>query len=304
MDKPYITLDLSRLPEHQQVAALGESLVLHDNFEKSIDWDCSGTVDFMNFPIKVSSTMLLFFCLEGEVHLRQNMQEHVMRKNDVTFVYSGLFGEVTSFSHDLKFALIVMSDDFYYPIFNSFDMSAILHLLTTNPVCPLPENIANECLNLYKMIRDRLKNHTGEILQNEILQGYLQALTFCVYSQYQMVAAQTRKHPMVTRQKDLFNRFIELLQKHYAHERRINYYADKLCVTPRYLSRVINDVSGHFASDHIDLFVIAEAKQLLRNKKYTVLQVSEMLNFTSQSLFGRYFKKFTGQSPKEYQNIK
>lgn len=49
--------------------------------------------------------------------------------------------------------------------------------------------------------------------------------------------------------------------------------------------------------------VIVEAKQLLRNKKYTVLQVSEMLNFTSQSLFGRYFKKFTGQSPKEYQNI-
>ena len=64
----------------------------------------------------------------------------------------------------------------------------------------------------------------------------------------------------------------------------------KLCVTPRYLSRVINDVSGHFANDHIDLFVIAEAKQLLRNKKYTVLQQSEMLNFTSQSLFGRYFK--------------
>jgi hypothetical protein len=137
MDKPYITLDLSRLPEHQQVAALGESLVLHDNFEKSIDWDCSGTVDFMNFPIKVSSTMLLFFCLEGEVHLRQNMQEHVMRKNDVTFVYSGLFGEVTSFSHDLKFALIVMSDDFYYPIFNSFDMSAILQSAHNKSCVPI-----------------------------------------------------------------------------------------------------------------------------------------------------------------------
>ena len=49
---------------------------------------------------------------------------------------------------------------------------------------------------------------------------------------------------------------------------------------------------------------MAEAKQLLRSKEYTILQISEMLNFTSQSLFGRYFKKFTGYTPKEYQSIK
>jgi AraC-like DNA-binding protein len=304
MENPYIELNINRLPEHQKVAGLDNLLVLHDNFEKEIEWDIHGTTDFMNSTIKVSSTMILFFCLEGEVHLRQNMQDYYMKKNDVTLVDNGLFGKVISLSKELKFALIVMSEDCYFPIFNEFDMSEILKNLMMHPICSLPEHKAKECYSLYNMIRERLILHNDDKLQQRIIRGYLQALTFIVYSQYQK--ATENKHVYVgdDRQRDLFNRFIELLQKKYIKERKINYYADKLCITPRYMSRIIHDVSGHFASEHIDLFVIAESKQLLRCKKYTILQVSEILNFSSQSLFGRYFKKFTGYTPRDYQNIK
>lgn len=305
MKDPYIVLDSKTLPQQPNVAVLGNSLILHDNFERSIRWNHAETTDFMNYPIKLSSTMMFFFCLEGEVHLRGSMQECHMKKNDVVFAKSGLFGEVNHISRDIKFALVVMSEEFYFPIFSGFDTSVLQKKLLTNPIRSLPEYSMNECITLYNLIRGRLNNHSEDALQEEIIKGYLQALTFNVYSQYKMASERTskEKQPKLTRQQEIFNHFMELLQENYTQERNTNFYADKLCITPRYLSRIIYSVSGHFASDHIDLFVVAEAKQLLRSKKYTILQVSEMLNFTSQSLFGRYFKKFTGYSPKQYQAI-
>lgn len=154
METPYRILDLKGLPEHQKMADFGDSLILHDSFDKEIEWSNRGTTDFMNSPIKVSSTMLIFFCLDGEVQLRQNIQEYVMRKNDVVFVYNGMFGEVIHMSRDMKFALVVMNEDFYYPMFNGYDMSAILKTIMTNPICTLPEFRMKECINLYTMMRE------------------------------------------------------------------------------------------------------------------------------------------------------
>lgn len=84
-------------------------------------------------------------------------------------------------------------------------------------------------------------------------------------------------------------------------ERSISYYADKLCVTSKYLSQVVYKVSGRFAGDWITDFVILEAKALLKSRKYTVQQIADKLNFANQSFFGKYFKDKVGCSPSEYQ---
>ena len=55
-----------------------------------------------------------------------------------------------------------------------------------------------------------------------------------------------------------------------------------------------------YAGDHIDNYVIGEAKLLIKSRKYSIAQISDMLNFTSQAYFGRYFKKHTGYTPMEF----
>lgn len=300
--KPYMTLEAVHFPEQPIVASLGSSLILHDSLDHEIRWEEPETTDYTGKSIKLSNTMIMFFCLDGEVHLQQGTEDFVMRKNDVIFTKSGLFGKVVSMSRDMQFFMVIMNEKFYYPVFNSLDMSALQKRLATHPICALPEYRTEECISLYKMIKQRLNHHADDELQEQIVKGYLQALVFNVYSQYLMNIKQ-EEAPKLTRQQDMFNRFMVLLQENYMNERNIKYYAVRLFVTPRYLSRIIHEVSGHFASEHIDLFVIAEAKQLIRSKQYTILQVSEMLNFTSPSFFGRYFKKFTGYTPKQYQEL-
>lgn len=96
--------------------------------------------------------------------------------------------------------------------------------------------------------------------------------------------------------------FMELLQNHYKKERTVKYYASRLCITPKYLSLLIKELTGRSASNWIDECVILEAKNLLRFSGLNVQQVAYELNFSNQSAFGKYFKHLTGMSPTSFQN--
>ena len=101
-------------------------------------------------------------------------------------------------------------------------------------------------------------------------------------------------------QNPIFEKFKEVLFRDFLHHRSVQYYADSLNVTRKYLSEVIKKNSGKTASNWIDDIVILEAKVLLQNKDLTISQISELLNFDNQSVFGRFFKNHEGISPLEF----
>ena len=94
---------------------------------------------------------------------------------------------------------------------------------------------------------------------------------------------------------------MKLVHVHYTRERGVRFYADKLCISPKYLSLLVKETTGKSAANWIDDFVLMEAKNLLRYSGKNVQQVAYALNFTNQSSFGKFFKHLTGQSPTEYQ---
>jgi AraC-like DNA-binding protein len=99
---------------------------------------------------------------------------------------------------------------------------------------------------------------------------------------------------------ELFSSFYRLVLQHYRASRELNFYADKLCMTPNYLSAVIKETTGKSAFEWINDYVILEAKSLLKSTNMTVQQISDELNFANQSFFGKYFKRLVGVSPKGY----
>ena len=82
----------------------------------------------------------------------------------------------------------------------------------------------------------------------------------------------------------------------------MNFYADKLFVTPKHLSAVLKEISGRTAGEWIDHRVILEAKMLLRTTGMNIQEISLALNFSNQSFFGKYFKHLTGISPRDYRS--
>ena len=102
------------------------------------------------------------------------------------------------------------------------------------------------------------------------------------------------------RQTELINNFTRLVRANYRQRRDLAFYAEQLNRSPKYLSQLINAATGKTASEWIDDFVMLEAKALLKSTNMTIQQISDELNFASQSFFGKYFKRYEGVSPKSY----
>jgi YesN/AraC family two-component response regulator len=103
-----------------------------------------------------------------------------------------------------------------------------------------------------------------------------------------------------SKQKTLVKIFLNLVHTHCKEERGLNFYADKLHITPKHLSKVIKENSNMSAAAWIDNSVVLEARAMLKSTNMTIQQISEELNFSSQTFFGKFFKRVVGVSPKEY----
>ena len=103
-----------------------------------------------------------------------------------------------------------------------------------------------------------------------------------------------------TRHKRVFESFVELVEKHHNKERSVSFYADKLCITPKYLSQIVKNVSGFSAPELISKYVILEAQHLLRHTDLSVKEIADQLNFPNQSFFYKYVKTHTGYTPNSY----
>ena len=106
-----------------------------------------------------------------------------------------------------------------------------------------------------------------------------------------------------TNADQLTKQFLELVKENFRKERQLKFYADELCITPRYLSRVVKECSGSSAADWIERYVVLEARALLKSTSMNIQQISDSLNFPSQTFFGKYFKRRVGMSPKEYRRV-
>lgn len=94
--------------------------------------------------------------------------------------------------------------------------------------------------------------------------------------------------------------FKDILSLNLTRHRSVSFYADKLFITPKHLSQMVKDETGKTASELIDEMVTLEAKVLLQSTYGTVSEISEHLNFSTPSFFGKFFKRNTGMSPLEY----
>ena len=122
----------------------------------------------------------------------------------------------------------------------------------------------------------------------------------------QLIEIYLQENGMMKMQKSpsaqqLVNRFQNAVVKHYTESRKVEYYADLLCLSPKYFGSLIKEQTGITASVWISRYVIAKAKTLLHYRKHlSIQQISYELGFQDPAAFTRYFKTNTGLSPKEY----
>ena len=101
------------------------------------------------------------------------------------------------------------------------------------------------------------------------------------------------------RVRELFNRFMMLLEKDYKISRDVNYYAEKMNISSKYLTNIVNQVTGHTPKTIIDQYVILQLKLHLKRTTQSIKEMAWEFHFADVSFFCRYFKKHTGLTPQQ-----
>ncbi len=105
------------------------------------------------------------------------------------------------------------------------------------------------------------------------------------------------------REEKITTDFIELLTDNYRTEHEVTFYANSLNITSHYLTKIVKRTTGHSVNELIFDMLYNDAKSLLHLSKYSIAQISRILNFSDQSAFGKFFKRKSGVSPFAYRKF-
>lgn len=246
----------------------------------------------MSFPFKTMSS-LVCIVMEGNLELNLDMQNISLHTRSLLMIREGQVIMFNRCSDGNRCVFIELSKLFLSSL-NLPNRSSIILSVYDNPVFSLTAQdfvslriFTNVSRNV--ILNDQTSNRL-EIIR------HISLAFFYSIQHIHTIDNKTTK----TRREVIFNSFIRLVGQNFKKERNVKFYADKLCITSKYLAIMVKAVSGKSALTWINNHVILEAKALLKSTDYTVLQISDILNFPTQSFFGKFFKRHTGMSPVEY----
>ena len=169
-----------------------------------------------------------------------------------------------------------------------------------HPVFHLTDGELEELRTHFQLIKKDVEtdDYFRTDITKRLLAAYLYKLGSILYRHRPELQEEAAKP--LKREEILFKEFIRLVSEHHRKERRVDFYAERLFLSPKHFSTVIKKVSGKTAGQWIDDYVILEAKTLLKYSAMSIQEVAYYMNFPNPSFFGKYFRHHTGMSPSEY----
>ena len=237
---------------------------------------------------------------EGNLTVKHNLSEYLIHKNALFFILPNAIYEFSDISHDFEVCGIIYTRQFLSQNGLHLNSSSILEVFASGfqPYYIVSDKELNILVGLFTHLELAMGYETdtpflADIKKHSFLTLFYQSVS--VYRKYN--AAQQVK---LNRPQELSVDFLRLLSNHFKEERSVQYYAERLFVSPKHLTQMLKDITGRTAGEFIDRAVIIEAKVLLRTPSYNVAQVAEELHFSDQFFFAKFFKKHTGLTPSQF----
>ncbi|WP_300591284.1 helix-turn-helix domain-containing protein [uncultured Duncaniella sp.] len=252
----------------------------------------------VSFPSRLDS-MLLAVCKQGEISAVIDVAPRRMGPSSIMVLRPGHIISQCRQSDDFDGFFIVVQEEKINEILPSlhYVIPYSIHY-NANPIIEITaEELETQTL-IYAMLQRQIKS--SDRLFNKMALSSMCEVLF--YNTLGIYASRVNNTKHNSRREELLSQFIDLIEANFKTERAVNFYAEKLFVTPKHLSAVLKEISGKTAGEWIDHRVILEAKLLLRTTGMNIQEISVALNFSNQSFFGKYFKHLTGLSPREYRN--
>lgn len=267
---------------------------LEKNFIAEID--ITGSLKRLyNYPQRINGCLFIL-CLRGECEISAHLAEHKIQKDTIVTILPDTFIHVHRQSSDCQLYIIGFGKELLNGA-NLFSSTMnYLSSLIESPVVPLQPEVTDLFKDYFKLLikMGRLKNVNPN---QELTSTILLTILHGIGSIHQNINISTRTF---SRGEEILKRLVQHIIKHYQKERSVSFYADLLHISPQHLSTTVNKVAGKTVTEIIAKLVITDAEAKLKSTDLSIQEIAYSLNFPDISFFGKYFKRYTGMSPKQY----
>ena len=295
----------------RELKNLSQGSIVNDNLSDDLfvaEMHYETKMDIIEYPCRFHGYMA-FFCIKGEFEVEINLKKFTIRK-DSMFIYTpGNIVRVTNIDpkekESVHFVVVAISEDLMSS--TRFDFSKLYNeslRLLESPCVVINENERELCRKYFDLIQEVSKIRMPNMRESvAALISSIFYLMGAMWTDRLTAAKKNGGEEVSTRSKIVLEDFLLLVRDYHTKERSLSFYADKLYLTPKYLSKLIKSVSGKSAHEWIDSFVILEAKNLLKYSDMSIKSIVYELNFPNQTTFYRFFKTKTGMTPSEYRKM-
>lgn len=298
--KGYNSFSIARAKElflTDNIINIGDDFILAERTNEA-------NYDLLRYPCRVDAYVAAF-CKQGSFKCSINLKEYEIHEGMMLLnLPQNIIRLESKPSEKAATLTIIAVSTRFLDQFRS-DISKMLNEAITildNPCFTLQAdelNLVQEHIRLINCIIHSDYAYATESVSHLISSVFF---TFGSFLNQRLQKQSKEERPASTRHKIVFERFVDLVTRHHLKERGVEFYADKLCITPKYLSKIVKETSGQSAPEWIDQYVILEAKQMLKHSDLCIKEISDELNFANPSFFFKYFKKHTGMTPNQYRN--
>lgn len=255
--------------------------------------------DYIGRPMRTAGCIMLY-CTGGCAVVECNFTDMSFRKGSMAIIFSDTLFSVKKVSKGFKaryFELsVALTDETTFTSGGAF-----FDWLYEHPVFFVADDRKRD-IGLWLAMTDWIENHTAGKYRNMMIRNQ--------WHNFFLGLEATLKHRLAERDiktisssRRLFDRFCRLLSENCRTHHEVKFYADKLCITPYYLSRITHRIFSVSPKELIDRQIIMEIKSLLTTTEMSVKEIAELYNFESSSYLGRYFRRHIGMTPSEYRNL-
>ncbi len=266
-----------------------DDLIITDNIKH---------VEQFRHPCRINAITFLI-CASGELNCSINLRDYQISSNGILVNFPENIIQIAD-ANDFKGHILLISQPYLEKLHIDVRKKLISYInLKENPQTKVAPEDITFFQHFYYQMKESIDNNCPE--RDSIIEGLIISFIFKVIS---LINIYQKDSDLSESEKSInqryFEKFMTLLSQFHFKERSVGFYASQMHLTANYLSGLIKQYSGKTATEWITEYVILEAKALLKFSGLNIQQVAYNLNFPSQSVFGKYFKKETGISPKIY----
>ena len=238
---------------------------------------------------------LVLHVLKGTARLRCNFEMIEEQADSVVLFNPGDIIKVERRSQDFEVEILAFSSFIQLAALNQLENVSV-NALKKNMILDTPET-ASAATGMVRVLKPAID--TCSVRELYFI-SVMQLRAFYMLYQVMLRRNQIEVDSFKSRGDELFFRFRQLLAEHYRESRSVAFYADKLCITPRYLTDIVQQHYGRSPKDAIDIYTVMQIRLDLLQSDVTLSELAYKYHFSSPSFFSDYFRRNAGCSPQDY----